>query len=427
MDVTAPLTSPDDVRQLIRALDLAGTFHFPTLPNGLFCAANATHADFALTGYQYVWVRDNVHIAHAHYVLGDCLAACRAVSALLQFHVRHQDRIVDLLEGRTDPAVPMNRPHIRFDGRRLEPLSETWAHAQNDALGYLVWLASRLIRDGWLVPDPQELAVVVDLAHVLAKVEYWRDEDSGHWEEARKIEASSIGAAVAGLRELRRVLVETGFGEAFGSLPRPLTLDRLNELIDRGEAALEAILPAECVQPDPAKRRDDDAALLFLIYPLDVVSGEIADAVIDNVRRHLQGDHGIRRYLGDSYWCADYRTLLSAETRTSDFSEDMSARDALLQPGQEAQWCLFDPILSVIFGRRYLQSGHPHDLAEQQHHLRRSLSQLTPPDSPFGPYRCPESYFLERGRYVPNDITPLLWTQANLRLALAQMELSLGR
>ena len=34
-------------------------------------------------------------------------------------------------------------------------------------------------------------------------IRYWQDEDSGHWEERRKIEASSIGAVVAGLRELR--------------------------------------------------------------------------------------------------------------------------------------------------------------------------------------------------------------------------------
>lgn len=427
MDVTAPLSTPEEVRALVRFLNLQGTFHFPTLPNGLFCAANAAHDEFALTGYQHVWVRDNVHIAHAHYVLGDCLAAARTVVALLAFHVRHHERMVDLIEGRLDPRDPMHRPHVRFDGRTLSPLPEKWAHAQNDALGYLLWLACKLIRDGWLIPSREELTVLADLVHVLHTVQYWQDEDSGHWEEARKVEASSIGTAVAGLRELRRLIVETSYAEDLAALQRPVDEPLLETLLDRGEAALEAILPAECIQADPTKRREYDAALLFLIYPLDVVDDECAEQIIHNVRTHLQGEHGIRRYLGDSYWCANYRTLLSAETRTSDFSDNLSARDALLKPGEEAQWCLFDPILSVIFGRRYLRSGHPRDLAEQQDHLQRSLAQLTPPDSPFGPYRCPESYFLENGRYVPNDLTPLLWTQANLRLALAQMEDCLSR
>lgn len=423
MDLLAPLVVPDDVRALIRFLDRQGTFHFPTLANGLFSAANATHDDFAASGYQYIWVRDNVHVAHAHYALGDCLAATRAMTAILQFHHGQAAAIADLIEGRTSPANPMHRPHIRFDGRTLTPLAEQWAHAQNDALGYLLWLSSRLIADGWLKPGPDELAALGDLVHVLRTVRYWEDEDSGHWEEARKIEASSIGAALAGLRGVRRIASETAYGDDLARLPRPVTDALLAELIAHGEAALAEILPRESIQP--GKERDYDAALLFLIYPLEVVSGETADAILRNVRTHLQGEHGIRRYLGDSYWCADYRTLLSAETRTADFSDDMSARDSLLQPGQEAQWCIFDPIISVIYGRRYLQTSDRRWLDRQREYLARSLSQLTPPGSKFGPYRCPESYFLERGEYVPNDLTPLLWTQANLRLALSQMEQSL--
>ncbi len=424
MDLHAPLIVPGDMHALIRFLDLQGTFHFPTLPNGLFSAGNASHSDFAATGYQYIWVRDNIHIAHAHSVLGDSLAAARNVSAILAFHAGHRSRFDDLIEGRTDAANAMNRPHIRFDGRTLSELSETWAHAQNDAIGYLLWLAGLLIRDGWLHPAPADLEVLANLVHVLRTVRYWEDADSGHWEEARKVEASSIGAAVAGLRAIQKLLVETEFGTGFASLPRPIDVPLLEQLQAEGQRALDTILPAECIQP--GLERDADAALLFLIYPLEVVQGDMAETILRRVTTRLQGEHGIRRYRGDSYWCANYRTLLSAETRTADFSEDMSSRDSLLKPGEEAQWCLFDPIVSIIHGRRYLETGDRRELDRQKEYLSRSLSQLTPPDSPFGGYRCPESYFLEGDRYVPNDITPLLWTQANLRLALAQMETSLS-
>jgi phosphorylase kinase alpha/beta subunit len=134
----------------------------------------------------------------------------------------------------------------------------------------------------------------------------------------------------------------------------------------------------------------------------------------------------VRRYLGDSYWCADYKTLLAPDERTVDVSADMSARDRLLEPGGEAQWCLFDPIISVIHGLRYRSTGDAEALRLQTEHLNRSLRQLTGPDTAFPPLRCPESYYREHGRYVPNDVTPLLWTQANLRLALHHMEDSLA-
>jgi hypothetical protein len=106
-------------------------------------------------------------------------------------------------------------------------------------------------------------------------------------------------------------------------------------------------------------------------------------------------------------------------------SANTSARDRLLEPGLEAQWCIFDPILSVIHGRQYLVTRDPERLRLQTHHLQRSLRQLTGDDSqPFPPLRCPESYYSESGRYIPSDVTPLMWTQANLRLALHFMERS---
>jgi hypothetical protein len=142
---------------------------------------------------------------------------------------------------------------------------------------------------------------------------------------------------------------------------------------------------------------------------------------------NLQGDHGIRRYLGDSYWTADYKDKVPASQLTADFSERQHERDALARPGEEAQWCIFDPIVSVIAGRRYLRAGDPADLDRQVRHLNRSLGQLTGPDCPRGELLCPEAYYLEHGRHVPNDNVPLLWTQANLRLALIAMQQSAAR
>jgi len=101
-------------------------------------------------------------------------------------------------------------------------------------------------------------------------------------------------------------------------------------------------------------------------------------------------------------------------------------RNKLLAPGQEAQWCLFDPIMSAAYGRRYQRTGRKEFLKQQTYYFNRSLGQLTGKDRGVSELQCPEAYYLEKGRYVPNDQTPLLWTQANLLVALKMMEQSLS-
>lgn len=405
------------VREVISFLEEQGTFRFPTLMNGLFSASVAIAEEFGYTGYHHVWVRDNVHIAHAHLVIGLPAVAARTAQTLLDWFKLQQPRFLAIINGEADPQEPMLRPHIRFRGESMEDSLEKWSHAQNDALGYFLWLYCRLINEGVLTWDEDAAAVLPLFPRYWRAIRFWEDADSGHWEETRKIEASSIGVALAGLREFKQVLETPS-----GLLNEKELLGLVDELLASGDTALRTILPAECVQPDPQLQRRYDSALLFLIYPTRVVTGEMAEQIAQDVSQNLQGEYGIRRYLGDSYWCADYKTALAPEVRTADFSDDLSARDKLLKPGLEAQWCIFDPILSIHYALRYQQSRNPQDLDRQIFHVHRSLGQLSGPECPFGPFKCPESYYCEQGRYVPNDVTPLLWTQANLRLALHFLE-----
>jgi hypothetical protein len=406
----------DDAQRVLEFLESQGTFRFPTLRTGLFSAAAGEGGDFDLTGYRSVWVRDNVHIANAHRQWGELEKSNAVVSSLMTYFIKHQHLLSDVIEGRSDHSDPMQRPHIRFDGDRLAILDEKWSHAQNDALGAFLWLYCRSCE---VPPRQDEWNLLVDLVLFFKTVQYWQDEDSGHWEEVRKIAASSIGVAVAGLKEFRKLWIESKkYGRTTDVSGRTLNLDDVHELIAHGEQALKAILPSESLQESPAQRRYYDSALLFLIYPYDVIDPDMADRIVSNVTTHLMGDHGIRRYIGDSYWCADYKEKLAADQRTVDFSDNLADRDRLLEPGLEAQWCLFDPIVSIHYGLRFQCSGEVEDRRRQIHHLQRSLSQVTRPGSSNTGYRCPESYFCEKGRYVPNDICPLLWTQANLKLAL---------
>lgn len=412
-----PRYTIQQVRDLIAFLEEQGTFRFPTLMNGLFSASVAIAEEFGYTGYHHVWVRDNVHIAHAHLVIGFPAVAARTAQTLLNWFKLQEPRFKAIINGQTDPQDIMQRPHIRFRGESMEDSLEKWSHAQNDALGYFLWLYCRLMNVGILTWDEESAAVLPLFPRYWKAIQFWQDADSGHWEETRKIEASSIGVAVAGLREFQQLLA-TPAGLADQNELSAL----VDQLLAKGESALQAILPAECIESDPQLQRRYDSALLFLIYPTRVIDGALAEQIARDVSQNLQGEYGIRRYLGDSYWCADYKTALAPEARTADFSDDLSSRDKLLRPGLEAQWCIFDPIISIHYGLRYQQSRDPQDLDLQVFHVHRALGQLTGPECPFGPFKCPESYYCENGRYIPNDVTPLLWTQANLRLALHFLE-----
>jgi hypothetical protein len=417
-----------DVRSLTTFLENQGTFRFPTLPNGLFSAAAGEGGDFELTGYRNIWLRDNIQIAWAYLAVDSCSPVpLRCVQSLTAFFAKHRHRFIEIIEGRADFQEPMNRPHIRFNGSDLTELPEKWSHAQNDALGYFLWLTCELIERGSISHTEADWALIAQLVRYWMVIKVWQDEDSGHWEEVRKIAASSIGCALAGLSSLQRLMQEADVRASLQAASHPISAEQVQSLIDQCRSSLLQILPAECVQPDPTKNRRYDAALLFLIYPLNIINDRrIEDQILHDVKTHLQGPYGIRRYPGDSYWCADYRDLLSADQRTADFSDNLDARDQLLKPGMEAQWCIFDPIVACIYGQRYLTDRNLQTLTLQIEATRRSLAQLTPAGSRFLQYRCPESYFCEKGHWIPNDITPLLWTQANLWQALAMLERSLS-
>ncbi|MEW6428076.1 MAG: glycoside hydrolase family 15 protein [Thermodesulfobacteriota bacterium] len=408
---------PADLDALRRHLLHHSTFALPEPVNGLYPAIGTGSRDAAASGYRRVWVRDNCYIALSQLRAGTPAIALAIVAALRCYFRKHRHRFEAIIDGAVDFHLPMNRPHIRFDGATLAEVERKWPHAQNDALGYFLWLYCRMAGEGLLAEDGIDLELLALFVRYFARIEFWRDEDSGHWEEGRKVSASSVGTVTAALRELRAVLLRTGREEEAAA--NGIDPQLLHRLIGAGQAALAEILPAESVQA--GRRRPVDGALLFLVYPLQAVDDAMADRIIANVAASLSGAHGIRRYRGDSYWCADYKTHLREGERSVDCSDNLAARDALLREGEEAQWCIFDPILSVIHGERWLRCGDDNQRRLQVHHFNRAIAQLTAADCPSGPLRCPEAYYLERGVYVPNDQTPLLWTQSNLLLAFQCM------
>jgi phosphorylase kinase alpha/beta subunit len=401
----------EDLARIQETLDSYRSHEILPLAQGLFAASPSQSLD-SLTGYQNVWIRDNVMVANSFRLRGQFAPAIACMKGLTLFLETQRPRFREIID---DPTRALKedanrRPHIRFTAQSLGELSENWPHAQNDALGHALWFRFVLANDGLLPLTVDDYEIFRLFPDYFEAIEFWRDEDSGAWEEGRKVNNSSVGAVVAGLQEMRRYISAAAPAGAPGvvSISRARS-EKLDLLIQKGRERLATTLPFEA-PPD----RLVDSAVLFLLHPLHVVDSQsMQDAILNLVQARLKGPFGIKRYAGDSYFCQDYDEWFSPSQMSSDFSDRLDFRDAFLQPNCEAQWCIFDPMLSITYGERFL--ADPSDRAsftKQIHFFNRSLAQVTAEG------RCPELYFLKQGRYVPNAHTPLAWTQANQALAL---------
>jgi Glycosyl hydrolases family 15 len=396
--------TPESVRTIREVLSERKTHEIHPIAHGLFAASPSQPGD-SVTGYQNVWIRDNVMVANSFRLRGELAPATACMRGLTQFLAKQGPRFRDIID---DPWGALKedanrRPHVRFTAQTLGELPEPWPQAQNDALGHALWLRCVLANTGAMPLTKADAAILALFPAYFAAIKYWEDQDSGAWEESRKINNSSVGAVVAGLQEMNRC---PDFGASRAQLP---------ELIAKGRERLQKTLPFEA----PPERMVD-AAVLFLIHPLNVIGdGAMENAILNLVQARLKGEVGIKRYAGDSYFCQDYDEWFPPTEMSSDFSARLDFRDAHLQPNCEAQWCIFDPLLSIIYGQRFLADrSRTGDFRQQIHYFNRSLAQITLAGE------CPELYFLKNGRYIANAHTPLAWTLANQALALHLVEQS---
>jgi hypothetical protein len=408
----------DSLAKIKEELEARKTHEIVPVAHGLFPASGSQTPE-SVTGYQNVWIRDNVMVANSLRLRGWTAPAVSCMNGLTQFFEKQRPRFREIID---DPVRVLRedanrRPHIRFTAQNLSELPEKWPHAQNDALGQALWLRFVLAGTGELPMTPADLALYELFPEYFAAIEYWQDKDSGAWEEGRKTNNSSVGAVVAGLEAMLK-FAEGAVGSKGTEKLSSSEIARIKKLITHGRTRLEETLPFEA----PPERLAD-SALLFLIHPLGVVRARsMQDAILNLVQARLKGEVGIKRYSGDSYFCQDYDEWFAPSEMSSDFSERNDLRDAFLQPNCEAQWCIFDPVLSIIYGERYL--ADPTDetsYRKQVHYFNRSLRQITAEG------QCPELYFLKQGRYVANAHTPLAWTQVNQALALHLLEKSAKR
>lgn len=402
--------TPESLARIKQVLVEYRSHEIEPVAHGLFAASLSQAAD-SVTGYQNVWVRDNVMVADSLRRRGRVVKAVGCMQGLTRFFATQLPRFREIID---DPVRVLRedanrRPHIRFTAQTLAELPEKWPHAQNDALGHALWFRFVLANSGAFPMTMEDFEIYVLFPRYFEAIEYWQDRDSGAWEEGRKINNSSVGAVVAGLEEMLKHVERAPSGKS--------AEEKLRSLIAKGRERLDSTLPFES-----PPERTVDSALLFLIHPLDVVrTRAMQDAILNLVQARLKGDVGIKRYAGDSYFCQDYDEWFAPSQMSADFSERLDFRDAHLRPNCEAQWCIFDPLLSIVYGQRFLEDRSDRASWEKQvHYFNRSLAQVTAAGA------CPELYFLKHGSYIANGHTPLAWTQANQAFALYLMEQSVG-
>lgn len=326
------------------------------MDSGLFLASKSG----VETGYDKSWLRDNFYETMAFEILGDWETVEKTYRAILKIFLKHEEKIDWAIKEK--PRETYKRIHARFHPETFDEFWEEWGNKQNDAIGCILFRIGELeIRNKRsILKTKAHHRIVNKLVKYLDAIEYWKDPDSGIWEEWEEVHASSIGACVAGLKSVRRL----------PKIEVPITL------IKKGEKALSRLLPRE------SETKFVDLSLLSLIWPYDVVDKETRNVILNNVEYHLQRERGVVRYKGDRYY---------------NKNEDGES--------EEAEWTFGLAWLAII----YEKMG-------DREKARNILKDLISIDTPEG---IPELYFSNSTEY--NENTPLGWSESLFIVALYQM------
>lgn len=321
--------------------------------SGLFAASDKTVS----TGYDKSWFRDNFYECLPFIVLGDYDTAKKTYSALLKVFLKHEYKIDHAIFHK--PKFKHEYIHARIHPETFNEFWEDWGNKQNDSIGAILFGIGKLeqLKPGILLKEEKHFRIVNKLVKYLQKLEYWHDEDSGMWEEDEEIHASSVGACVAGLKEIKKI--------------KDIYVD--SELIKKGMNKLNQLLPRE------SDKKFVDLAELSLIYPYNIVTKKQKEEILENVEYYLLKERGVIRYKNDYYY-----------NRNNDGYS------------QEAEWTFGIAWLAIIY--------------EQDKNYSKAkifVKHLKELDTNKG---IPELYFSKSKKY--NENTPLGWSEAMFIIAI---------
>lgn len=281
-------------------------------PSGLFSASRKD----VKTGYNLSWIRDNVYAALGFEAVRNTAAVRKTYHAILNILLKHEYKI-DWMIRQPHPKAAFRYIHARYNPLTMEEIPGEWGNKQNDAIGALLFKIGEFESRGIkIIRNSDDARILQKLVHYLEAIEYWHDRDNGMWEENEEVHASSVGACVAGLKEMQKI----------NDIEVP------QRLIQKGEKALQMLLPRE------SKTKDADLALLSLIYPYNIVNEKQREQILAMVENNLVRERGVIRYKGDRYY----------------------------NHVSEAEWCFGFPWLAVI----YKKLNRPDKYA---HYVRKTM------------------------------------------------------
>lgn len=331
------------------------------LHHGLYLASPSEH-------YSYVWIRDTVYISMPYLNKDDGYYE-KAYHRMLDFFREYEWKIDIAIKEK--PQLPWQYLHARLSADDVKEIhTQEWGHAQHDMIGaFLFGVGEGIKYKKKILRGQEDINIVQKLVYYLQSVEYWQDPDNGMWEEWREVHLSSVGACVAGLKNVQNIV----------HVP--------SELIENGLRACIELFPKE------SQEKRVDLAQLSLIYPYNLF-GLMSESLLLNVERHLLRERGVIRYEGDSY----YSTL------ENKYGRDMPRQFYF---GSEAEWTFGLPWLSLC----HAQLGN-FDKAKE--YLQRTEEVMVSPGI------LPELYY--SGTDKPNPNTPLGWSVAMYILTKEQVD-----
>ena len=242
-------------------------------PSGLLMASQAS----VTTGYNKAWLRDNVYEALGFEATNNKKEVIRIYRALLDIFLKHEAKIDWAIKEKPDEKFKYI--HARYDPHTFEEIWEDWGNKQNDAVGAILFKIGDLEEKGIkIIRNRHDIRILQKLVWYLESIEYWQDKDNGVWEENEEVHASSVGACVAGLKKISKI-VEVN-----------------KELIQKGQDTLNKLLPRE------SATKETDLALLSLIYPFNVVNAKQRNQILKNIEEQLVRERGVIRYHNDQYY-----------------------------------------------------------------------------------------------------------------------------
>lgn len=437
--------------------------------------ARAASTDMWPMGTHY-WLRDNAIIGARFLRSGDTRQK-RIGLALLNSGLAFISSCAQLDRFRT--VIRAKRGKVRNDSlawphifaavqdnlmtTKLEP----WAHKQ-DAWQILAWYILDCLEDGSISLSELSQKNRVFLGLIipfLARVSFWRCENSGSWEELPAVRTSVRAwehRLIVRLGELSKkreysfirstYLRERRFmGKRFEGISLDAAVERLNRLATK---AVIQDLPFESPsydRRDPRYRRGDSALLYLLEIDyipflaeqagkdqkwIKAMETKIVREVL-RLRDPVVG--GFARYKNDSYQRSGFfREETTARLRalyggpSGDASSDFVGRDKIVPRGRSAVWTHFVWQLSAWAGRRFLASGDESFRNLHEEFFEQGMKLVTASTAsidymPAGrarvirisPYRMPECYIAERDisgneLIFPSPHTPLNWSVAEM-------------